>query len=248
MRVAVLLYPNVSLMDFAGPVAVLSRVPGVDFTYVAEEAGRVRSDSGRGVVADCDFSTAASADIVLVPGSSRPGAALSNATLLAWLRRAHEAATWTVSVCTGSLLLASAGLLAGRRATSHWFARDKLAAYGALPVDERVVVDAPFITAGGVSAGLDLGLTLVERCFGEASRLAATRAVNYAPDPPFRAGTPASARRSTRLWVGLAFALQNPLLLARLLHRARAATTSPRIAHPDLAPAETYPNPGIRTP
>ena len=160
--------------------------------FAAERAGPVRADTGRlSLVADASLAEAPPADLVLVPGGYAPP--LDRGPVLEWVRAADAASTWTVSVCTGSLLLAAAGLLTGRRATSHWLALERLAELGAEVVPERVVIDGKYATAAGVSAGLDLALTLAGRIAGPASAQVVQLALEYDPRPPFRAGSPADA-------------------------------------------------------
>jgi transcriptional regulator GlxA family with amidase domain len=132
-------------------------------------------------------------DLIVVPGSSRWRTALDDDALIAWLASAHTAATWTTSVCTGSTLLAKAGVLAGRRATSHWAVLDTLAAGGAVACSERVVVDGDVMTSAGVSAGIDMGLTLAATLFGERTARIIQLALEYDPEPPFDSGSPRTA-------------------------------------------------------
>jgi transcriptional regulator GlxA family with amidase domain len=130
---------------------------------------------------------------LLVPGGPGEVAARAGGPALEWLRSAHETAAWTTSVCTGSLILAAAGLLAGKRATSHWLALEKLRELGADPVSERVVFDGKIVTAAGVSAGIDMALALVARIAGEHVAKAIQLGIEYDPQPPFDAGSPRTA-------------------------------------------------------
>ena len=145
------------------------------------------------LVADKGFDDVTAPDIVVVPGGPGQSAQMENETLLDWLRTADAASTWTTSVCTGSLLLAAAGLLKGRRATSHWLALDGLATFGAEPTGERVVIDGKFITAAGVSSGNDMGLALVGKVAGDRHARAVQLGTEYDPQPPYDAGSPQKA-------------------------------------------------------
>ncbi|MFI5038120.1 MAG: DJ-1/PfpI family protein, partial [Solirubrobacterales bacterium] len=134
-----------------------------------------------------------SPDIVLVPGGPGEVAARAGGGVLDWLRAAHETTTWTTSVCTGSLILAAAGLLEGRRATGHWLALGELGRLGAVPVSERVVFDGKIVTAAGVSAGIDMALALAARVAGDEVAQAIQLGIEYDPQPPFDAGAPQKA-------------------------------------------------------
>jgi transcriptional regulator GlxA family with amidase domain len=152
----------------------------------------VRADTGRlALVASASLDEVPAPDLVVVPGS--PAAPTTPGPLHDWLRSVDASTTWTASVCTGSLVLASAGLLTGRRATTHWLAHDRLATFGALPVTERVVVDGKYATAAGVSAGLDLALDLAARVAGVPVAQSIQLAIEYDPAPPFDAGSPRTA-------------------------------------------------------
>lgn len=185
MEIAILLYDNITALDAIGPYEVLSRVPGATVRFVASTAGLKRADRGLGLHADLSLDEAPRPDIVLVPGSSDPREALADAPMLAWLRDVHATATWTTSVCSGSILLGAAGILAGRRATSHWMALDALAPMGATPVSERIVVDGSVMTAAGVSAGIDMALRLAALLDGDETGRALQLAIEYEPEPPF---------------------------------------------------------------
>jgi transcriptional regulator GlxA family with amidase domain len=192
MQIAVLLYDRVTALDAIGPYEILSRLPGADLVFVASQAGPVRTDTGRFVlVASAGLDEVPAPDLVVVPGS--PAAPTAPGPLHDWLRSADAATTWTTSVCTGSLVLAAAGLLTCRRATTHWLAHDQLAGFGAVPVTERVVVDGKYATAAGVSAGLDLALDLAARIAGVPVAQSIQLAIEYDPAPPFTAGSPLTA-------------------------------------------------------
>ena len=169
MQIAILLYDRFTVLDAIGPYQVLSGVPDAEVVFVAEHPGPIRDQVGSLVLsAPADLADVPRPDIVVVPGGPGQNGQMQDGPVHEWLRAADQASTWTTLVCTGSLILAAAGLLAGRRATSHWTALDELGSLGVTPVSERVVFDGKYVTAAGVSAGIDMGLTL-------AGRLPATR-------------------------------------------------------------------------
>ena len=192
--IAILLYDRITALDAIGPYEVLSRLPGWTLTFVAVEPGPVQTDNGRlTLVAERSIDALPSPEIVLVPGGPGEVAARAGGPALEWLRSAHETTTWTTSVCTGSLILAAAGLLEGKRATSHWLAMDQLRKLGATPTSERVVFDGKLVTAAGVSAGIDMALTLAAQIAGDDVARAIQLSIEYDPQPPFDAGSPHTA-------------------------------------------------------
>jgi putative intracellular protease/amidase len=194
MKIAILLYQRLTALDAIGPYEVLSRLPGSSLTFVAQEAGPVRTDNGiLTLLAESAIDDVDPPDIVLVPGGPGEVAARAGGPVLDWLRSVHETSTWTTSVCTGSLILAAAGVLEGKRATSHWLALEQLGRLGAVPVAERVVFDGKIVTAAGVSAGIDMALTLAARIAGDEVAQAIQLGIEYDPQPPFDAGSPAKA-------------------------------------------------------
>ena len=194
MQVAYLLYDRFTALDITGPHEVLNSVPGTESIFVAETAGPVRNESDTlSLVADASLAEIPSPDIVVVPGGFGTRALLEHEPVLGWLRSAHETTSWTTSVCTGSLLLAAAGLLDGKPATTHWLARDLLAELGAVPVTDRVVREGKIVTAAGVSAGIDMALQLVQLMHGDEVAQAVQLGIEYDPDPPLDAGSPDKA-------------------------------------------------------
>ena len=191
MQIAILIFDKLTALDAIGPYEVLSRLPDAELAFVAKEAGPKRSDTGAlGLSADRSLAELPSPEILLVPGGEGNRALLADEEVLDWVRTAHESSTWTTSVCTGSLVLGAAGLLDGKRATSHWAYRDRLRRYGAEPVAERVVVDGKLVTAAGVSAGIDMALQLAALVAGEQVARAIQLGIEYDPDPPFDSGSP----------------------------------------------------------
>jgi putative intracellular protease/amidase len=194
MNIAIVLYDKFTALDAIGPYEVLSRLPGARVTFLAPEAGPVTTDNGMlTIIAERSLAEVTQADIVLVPGGPGEVAARAGGATLDWLRQADRTSTWTTSVCTGSLILAAAGLLDRKRATSHWLALDALRSLGAEPVDERVVFDGKLVTAAGVSAGIDMALTLAARIAGDTVAQAIQLGIEYDPQPPFDAGSPTKA-------------------------------------------------------
>ena len=194
MNTAILLYDGFTALDAIGPYEVLSRLPGARTTFVASEPGPVRTDNGMlSLVAERSLQDMPAPEIVLVPGGPGEVAARAGGPALQWLRSAHETSQWTMSVCTGSLILGAAGLLDCKRATSHWLALDALAAFGAQAVSERVVFDGKIVTAAGVSAGIDMALAFAAQIAGDEVAQAIQLGIEYDPQPPFDAGSPRTA-------------------------------------------------------
>ncbi|HTZ88322.1 MAG TPA: DJ-1/PfpI family protein [Solirubrobacteraceae bacterium] len=194
MNTAILLYDGFTALDAIGPYEVLSRLPGGSATFIAAEAGPVRTDNGMlTLLAERSIQEVPAPEIVLVPGGPGEVAARAGGPALDWLRAAHETSIWTTSVCTGSLILAAAGLLHEKRATGHWLAMEKLRDLGAQAVEERVVFDGKLVSAAGVSAGIDMALTLVARVAGDQVAQAIQLGIEYDPQPPFDAGAPQKA-------------------------------------------------------
>ncbi|MFI1864106.1 MULTISPECIES: DJ-1/PfpI family protein [Streptomyces] len=194
MQIAVLLYDDFTALDAIGPYELLGRLPDSETVFVAKEAGPVRGDQrSLALVADRTLAEVPRPDIVLVPGGPGSEAAMRDEAILDWLRTADATSTWTASVCTGSLVLAGAGLLAGRRATSHWITLGELAEFGAEPTGERVVFDGKYVTAAGVSSGIDMALHLLGRIGGDALAQSVQLLTEYDPQPPYDAGSPEKA-------------------------------------------------------
>ena len=196
MQIAILIYQKLTALDAIGPYEVLSRVPGMELTFVAPDAGELRTDTGRlGITADASIDDLTDPDVLVVPGGKGNRPLLTDERVLAWVRAAHETTQWTTSVCTGSLVLGAAGVLEGKRATSHWAYREALRDYGAEPVAERVVEDGKIMTAAGVSAGIDMALTLAARLTHEEVAKAIQLGIEYDPAPPFDSGSPEKASK-----------------------------------------------------
>jgi len=191
MQIAILLFDRFTCLDAIGPYQVLSGLPGAEVSFVAEQPGPVRDEEGSLVVtARAGLPDMPRPDVVVVPGGPGQNDQMRDGPVHEWLRAADQATTWTTSVCTGSLILAAAGLLTSRRATTHWLALDELGRLGATPVTDRVVFDGKYVTAAGVSSGIDMGLTLAGRIAGDNMAQAIQLMIEYDPQPPYDAGSP----------------------------------------------------------
>jgi cyclohexyl-isocyanide hydratase len=193
LRVGFLLFPRLTQLDLTGPYEVFVRVPGAEVHLIWKTLEPVRADSGLGLLPTTTFENCPPLDVVCVPGGTGVDAVLEDEAVLTWLRAVAAQARYVVSVCTGSLALGAAGLLVGRRASSHWASRPLLAHFGAQPTDERVVVDGTVITGGGVTAGIDIALCGVAELCGQPEAEAIQLAIEYDAQPPFHAGSPDTA-------------------------------------------------------
>lgn len=181
-------------LDAIGPHEILCRLPDAKVYRVAKQAGLVDTDSSHlKLNAEYSFSDVNSGDILLVPGAGTAKSLKDDTQTLEWLRNIHKTTTWTTSVCTGSLILAAAGILSGLKATSHWAVLDRLSKWGAIPVSQRVVEDGKVITAAGVSAGIDMAFVLAEKISGRQVAETLQLGIEYDPEPPFDVGSPQKA-------------------------------------------------------
>ena len=194
MEVAIPIFDRITALDAIGPYEVLSRLPGARVHFVATEPGMVRTGNGMlALNADATLSAVARPDVVVFPGGVGTDALMHDEHVLDWLRSAHETSQWTTSVCTGSLVLAAAGILDGLEATTHWMWMDQLAELGARPVSRRVVEQGKVITAAGVSSGIDMALALAARIAGDDIAQAIQLRIEYDPEPPFDSGSTTKA-------------------------------------------------------
>lgn len=187
------LFPGVTQLDMTGPAQVLSRLPGATTLVAAASRDPVMTDSGFAIVPTTTFAEAPPADIICVPGGHGVADALADRATIDFIARQAAGAKWVTSVCTGAFLLGRAGLLEGKRATTHWAYAHLLPRVGAVHAPGRVVEDGHTITAGGVTAGIDFALTLIAREAGESTAEAIQLALEYDPHPPFDSGSPAAA-------------------------------------------------------
>ncbi len=194
MNIAIPIFDRLTALDAVGPYEVLSRLPGATVQFLAEEPGPKRTETRMlALTADGSLDDLTDPEVVVVPGGFGTRELMDDERLLGWLRAAHETSQWTTSVCTGSLLLAAAGILDGLEATSHWLELETLSQYGATPVARRVVEQGKVITAAGVSSGIDMALTLAARIAGDETAQAIQLGIEYDPEPPFDAGAPSKA-------------------------------------------------------
>ena len=193
MQIALLLYDNLTLLDAVGPYEVLGRIPGAELKIVSPTGDPVTTDQGLQLTPHGDLSLAPAPEVLVIPGGEGEEPLRSDEPVINWIRAVDAGSQWTTSVCTGSLLLAAAGLLQGRRATSHWTALEVLREYGAEPTGERVVVDGKYVTAAGVSSGIDMALWLTAQLTSDLVAQTVQLGIEYDPQPPFDAGAPHKA-------------------------------------------------------
>jgi cyclohexyl-isocyanide hydratase len=189
-RIGLLLFPRMTQLDLTGPFEVFAKLPGAEVLLLWKTLQPVEAETGLRMLPHATLRDCPPLDVVCVPGGPGVNTLMEDAEVLDWLRTQAGRARYVSSVCTGSLVLGAAGLLRGKRATSHWAARDLLAAFGAVPTAGRVVRDGNLFTGGGVTAGIDFALTMVAELAGAAAAQAIQLQLEYAPAPPFDAGTP----------------------------------------------------------
>jgi putative intracellular protease/amidase len=213
MKIAIPLFDRFTALDAVGPYEVLSRLPGATVHFVAAQPGMKRTETDMlGLSADLSLDELPDPEILVVPGGYGTRALLDDKEFVGWVRRAHEQSEWTTSVCTGSLVLAAAGILDGLEATTHWLEYDLLERLGAKPVSRRVVRQGKVITAAGVSSGIDMALVLAAEIAGDDVAKAIQLGIEYDPKPPFDSGSPAKAgRRIVELVTGIERAEQAEL-------------------------------------
>ena len=191
MLIAIPLFDRFTALDAVGPFQVLVGLPGATTIFVAERPRDVTDDTGVLTVGVKEsFADVPHPDIIVVPGGPGQANQMDGSPLRDWLIAADQTSTWTTSVCTGSLILAGAGLLDGRQATTNWLAMDELARHGAKPREERYVFDGKYVTAAGVSAGIDMALALAGRIGGDELAQRRQLGIEYDPQPPYKAGLP----------------------------------------------------------
>ncbi len=212
VNIGILFFPRVTQLDATGPAQVLSRVPGAKMHIVWKTRDPVPTDSGFSVVPTTTFADCPQLDVICVPGGAGQIDLMNDQETLDFLRRQAPGARYVTSVCTGSLVLAAAGLLKGYRSACHWAAREHLRAFGAIPVAERVVRDRNRISGGGVTAGIDFGLALLAELAGEDAARSVQLMMEYDPQPPFDSGSPEKAGPER---VGKLLAAIKPMLETR---------------------------------
>ncbi|SAL41662.1 DJ-1/PfpI family protein [Caballeronia cordobensis] len=193
LHIGLLLFPRVQQLDMTGPYDVFAHLPDTRVHLVAKTREPLKSSAGMILTPDASFDDCPALDVLCVPGGAGVGDLMEDEATLAFLREQAKGARYVTSVCTGSLVLGAAGLLHGKRATTHWAYHALLAKLGAIPVHERVVRDGNLFTGGGITAGIDFALTLAAELVGEQEAQAVQLQMEYAPAPPFDAGDPNSA-------------------------------------------------------
>ncbi len=194
MRTGFLLFDRITQLDLTGPFEVLASVPDAQMHVIAKTLDPVKSDRGLRIVPSTTYADCPELDMLVVPGGPGINTLLNDDQTLDFIARMATRTKYVASVCTGSLVLAAAGLLQGRRAATHWAAREFLAELGAIPVAERTVIDLPFITGGGVTAGIDFAFTVIGEVYGSDLAEQIQLRLEYAPDPPFQSGSPDTAQ------------------------------------------------------
>ncbi|VVE39539.1 dimethylglycine dehydrogenase [Pandoraea communis] len=219
LKIGGIIFPGMDQCDFTGPFEALARVPNSTFFTLWKDKNPVRDLAGMLLLADTTFDEAPQLDVLLVPGGYGQEALMNDETVLGFIRKQADGARYVYSVCTGALLCGAAGLLHGRQATTHWTAMDVLPLFGATPCDDRVVIDGKFISAGGVTSGIDGSLIVASLLRGETAAQELQLYMSYDPKPPFQAGSPTTAPAA---------------VLAAVTERARAITEK------RLATAQAY--------
>lgn len=206
-RIVFVLYPRLTQLDFTGPYEVLTRMPGVEVIVACKDGGALASESGLCFANLRALADIESCDMIMVPGGPGQTEAMQDIAFMDEVKRLGASARYVTSVCTGSLILAAAGLLKGKRAGSHWAYRDMLSMFGAIPDDARVVRDGDTITGGGVTAGIDIALRIVADLAGDEIAKQIQLMIEYAPEPPFQSGRPETASAETVAAVKQRFAV-----------------------------------------
>ncbi|MEQ7922192.1 DJ-1/PfpI family protein [Xanthomonas sp. WHRI 1810A] len=193
LHIGILLFPKVQQLDLTGPYDVFATLPGVTVHLLWKELEPVTSSTGLLMMPTRTFRGCPPLDVICVPGGVGVDALMEDPETLAFIQQQAATASYVTSVCTGALVLGAAGLLKGRRATTHWASHELLAQFGAIPVHERVVRDGKLMTGGGVTAGIDFALTLISELLGEEKAQLVQLQLEYAPAPPFDSGRPDTA-------------------------------------------------------
>jgi transcriptional regulator GlxA family with amidase domain len=241
MNIAYVVYPDFTALDLVGPYDIISRWPGVDVHFVASSLDPVHADCGLTVLPTDTPEMLPDPDLIVVPGSGNPVPVLDDQVLLEWLRATAPRCQWTASVCSGASLYAAAGLLEGKATTTHWGFRDNVRALGAEVVEDRVVWQGNHISGAGVSAGIDMALSLTERVHGRELAQALQLVIEYDPQPPFDSGSLTKADARTRRLARRLLLGDHPVQMARRIGghivrarigRARRALSGRRTSEP----------------
>ena len=206
LQIGALLFEGIDQIDLTGPFEVLSRLPNSTYRIFGKGGAAVRDGRGLRLTPDAALADAPKLDVLHVPGGFGQEGVMDDEEVLGWVRRQAQGARLVFSVCTGALICGAAGLLKGKRATTHWASFHLLPLFGAIPINERVVIDGAFVSAAGVTSGIDGALRVAAMLRGDEAAQTIQLAIEYAPEPPFRSGTPdtapaavlASARQAVR--------------------------------------------------
>jgi cyclohexyl-isocyanide hydratase len=216
-RIGLLAFPAMTQLDMTGPLQVFASLPGADVRVIWKTLDPIQTQGGLRLLPDTTLDDCPQMDVICVPGGFGVIDLMEDEVVLSFLRARAETATFVGSICTGSLVLGAAGLLRGRKATTHWAWTDLLVPLGAIPTPGRVVRDGKFFTGGGVTAGIDFALTMVAEMAGQEAAEAIQLGIEYAPAPPFNAGSPDTARPE------LVAAVRNRMMANRPEREARVA-------------------------
>jgi transcriptional regulator GlxA family with amidase domain len=244
MKIGYVLYPDFTALDLIGPYEVISRWPDADVHFLARTLEPVRCDCGLTVLPTDTPGTLPDPGLIVVPGSGNPVPVLRDTVLIDWLRAAAPRCEWTASVCTGAGLYAAAGLLEGRTTTTHWGFRDNLRAMGATVVGDRVVWEGNHVSGAGVSAGIDMALSLTERVHGRELAESLQLLIEYDPQPPFASGSPDKAAPGTLRLAMRALLGDHPLQMAAQANRQAAAARLRRARRAMAQRRSKQPGPG----
>ena len=225
MNCGFLLFPGMTQLDLTGPYEVFPRAPDVEAILVAKTTDPVTAQWGMQITPDVDFDACPPLDLLLVPGGFGVEAAMGDTATLSFVSERALSAKYLVSVCTGALLLGAAGLLRDRKVTTHWAYRELLKSFGAAPTEGRVIRDQTLFTGGGVTAGIDVALTVVAEVFGAEVAQEIQLSMEYTPAPPFNAGTPETAPIAVHAAVAARYAPIVADMRARLVSVAEAGKT-----------------------
>ena len=190
------IFDEMQLLDFAAPYDEFCSIPEIEVSLIGETLKPITTTSGLSFAPDHDISTILPLDVLCIPGGNGVNQFLDNEPVLDFIRKEANKTRFVTSVCTGSLILGASGLLKGRKATTHWSAMEFLSVFGAIPVEERVVVDGNIITAGGITAGMDFGLVIIAKLLGQETAEKTQLLMQYDPEPPFDCGTPEKAPKA----------------------------------------------------
>jgi cyclohexyl-isocyanide hydratase len=192
-HIGFLIFPNITQLDLAGPYEVLKSVPDAKVHLIWKTLEPVTAGGGMQMLPTITMADSPQLDLICIPGGGGTSALMADDDVLGFIRKQAKGVRYLTSVCTGALVLGAAGLLTGKRATTHWMSFEMLSAFGAIPVQERVVIDGNIVTGGGVTAGIDFGLVVAAQAFGEDVAKAIQLGIEYDPNPPFNAGSPGRA-------------------------------------------------------